>query len=142
VEQITKDIYIGGITTREAVKYKKIKTVINLVGDSFPYKSDKMPIKDGRTNDPKQFFRIMQAIDVAIKERRTPVFINCAAGISRSPIIASLYLYRSGKGKYASFGDALEFVLSKSTVAQPSYKLIDFVKKKAIPYIDSQKDGK
>jgi hypothetical protein len=142
MERITKDLYIGGITTKVAVKYNKIKCVINLVGIPFPYKSDKMPIHDGRGNDPKQFLKIMQAIDNSIKQRRTPVFINCAAGMSRSPVICALYLYWSGKGKYTSFDDALEFVLSKSTVAMPNYKLIEFVKNKSIPFMDSLKKKK
>lgn len=132
MERITKDLYIGGVTTREAVKYNKIKTVINLLGDTLPYRSIKMPIKDGRANDPKQFLKIMRAIDTAIKQRRTPVFINCAAGMSRSPVVCALYLYWSGKGRYASFDDAIEAVRSKSTVAMPNYKLIEFVKAKVL----------
>lgn len=135
MERITKDLYIGGVTTREAVKHNKIKTVINLLGDTFPYKSIKMPIKDGRTNDPKQFLKIMHTIDIAIKQRRTPIFINCAAGMSRSPVVCALYLYWSGNGKYANFDDAVEAVRSKSTVAMPNYKLIEFVKTKVLPLI-------
>ncbi len=140
MERITKDIYIGGKTTGVAVKLNRIKYVVNLVGWPLPYKNDKMPIQDGSTtNDPAQFLRIMQAIDTAVKQRRTPVFINCAAGMSRSPVIAALYLYWSGKGKYATFDDALGFVLSKSTVAQPNYKLIWFVKNRVIPFFNSLK---
>lgn len=139
MERITKDLYIGGITTKIAIKHNKIKYVVNLVGEPFPYKSDKLPIRDGVGNEPAQFLKIMQAIDVAIKQRRTPIFINCAAGMSRSPIVCALYLYWSGNGKYASFDEALQFVLSKSTVAMPNYKLIGFVKNKAIPFMDNFK---
>ena len=141
LERITKDLYIGGITTKAAVKQNKIKSVISLIGVNLPYKAEKFPIHDGFTNnDPIMFLRIMQAIDKRVKTGRTPIFITCAMGMSRSPVICALYLhYNSNGGKYSNFDDALEFVLSKSIVARPNDEILRFVKYMAIPFIDSMR---
>lgn len=141
MERITKDLYIGGVTSKAEVKHNKIKYVVNLVGYTLSYNNEKFPIRDGFTgNDPIMFLRIMQTIDKHIKRRRTPIFINCAMGMSRSPVICALYLYYSSKGgKYSNFDDALEFVLSKSTVAKPNDEILRFVKYMAIPFLDSMK---
>lgn len=137
-------MYIGGVTTKVAVKHNKIKSVISLLAVDLPYKADKFPIHDGFTNNDKiMFLRIMQAIDKKVKQRRTPVFIQCAMGMSRSPVICALYLYYSNKGgKYSNFNEALNFVLSKSTVAKPNDEILRFVKFMAIPFLDSIKAPK
>ncbi len=139
MERLTRDIYIGGVTTKATVKQKKIKYVVNLVGLPLSYKNDKFPIRDGNTgNDLIMFLRIIQAIDKHIKRNRTPILINCALGMSRSPVICALYLYYSGRSpKYTNFDDTLNFVMSKSKVASPNDELIQFTKKRAIPFIDS-----
>lgn len=88
---------------------------------------------DGVGNTPEQLINILEAIDKDIKEKGTPIFIQCHAGMSRSPIIAALYLFYNGT--FSSFDDALEYVKEKNKIAQPNLDLIDFIKRNVIPLI-------
>lgn len=133
MEKITKDLYIGGVITREAVEHNGIKCVIFLSDMQTEYPGYNYHIFDSGNNDPKKFISILKFMDERTKAKDTPIFLNCAAGMSRSPIIAALWLYHSGE--YASFDNALEFVLSKSSVAKPNPRLINFVKAKVLPLI-------
>ena len=131
MERITKDLYIGGVTTREAVKHNGIKCVIFLSDMPTEYPGYNYHIFDSGNNDPKKFISILKFVDEHMRTNDTPILLNCSAGMSRSPIIAALWLYHSGE--YASFDNALEFVLSKSSVAKPNPRLINFVKAKVLP---------
>ena len=132
MEKITKELYIGGVTTKADVEHHKIQYVVNLVGLKASYRSKMFPIKDsGFHNDPVQFLRIIQAIDKHVKRRKTPIFIQCAMGMSRSPIVCALYLYYDQR--FGSFDEAMEFVESMSRVAKPNPSLIEFVKMKVVP---------
>lgn len=132
MERITQDLYVGGITTKADVEHHKIKYVVNLVGRKVAYRSKMFPIMDSfRNNDPIQFLRIIQAIDKHVKRRKTPIFIQCAMGMSRSPIVCALYLYYDQR--FGTFDEAMEFVQSMSRVAKPNPSLIDFVKAKVVP---------
>ena len=138
--KITEDIYIGGITSTQEVSHNKVKCVLLLSDVPTEYPVYNYHIFDSGNNDPKKFIEIINAIDKHLKAGDSPIFLNCAMGISRSPIIAALWLYHSGK--YSSFDEALEFVHNKSKVtlrgveAMPNPKLVNFVKQKVIPLLN------
>ncbi len=141
--KITEEIYVGGITTAEEVKHNKIKCVIFLSNATTDYPGYNYQIFDSSGNDPKQFIKILEAIDKHIKAKDIPIFLNCGMGISRSPVIAALWLYHDNRFK--SFDEALEFVHNRSKVtlkgveAMPNPKLITFVKEKVIPLLNKTK---
>ena len=132
MEKITEDIYIGGITTKRDVEVHGIRHVINLVGRKVSYRSKMFPLMDSDfNNDPLQFLRILQDIDKHVKRRRVPVFIHCAMGMSRSPVVCALYLYYDQR--FGTFEDALSYVLEMSRVAKPNPSLVDFVRSQVVP---------
>lgn len=135
MEEITNEIYTGAKTTKEDVAYHKIKYIINVSGVPTEYKcNDIYPIADdGVGNTPEQFINILEAIDRGIKEKGTPIFIQCHAGMSRSPVVAALYLYYNGT--FRSFDDALAYVEEKNKIARLNWDLIDYIKRNVIPLI-------
>jgi hypothetical protein len=133
MEKITDEIYTSGKTTQAALAHSKIKYVIYLSDSPSDFKADEcLPIIDGYgENKPRQFIKILEAIDRQIKAKNTPILIMCKGGISRSPTIAALYLFYSHKFK--SFDESLEYVSKKSSLISVNYELVDFIKKEVIP---------
>ena len=138
MEKITDEIFTSGKTSDSDVAHNKIKYVIYISASPLDFKADEdHPIIDGwGKNKPKQFIEILESIDKQIKARNTPVLIMCKGGISRSPTIVALYLFYNHRFK--SFDDALEYVKTKSNVAQFNLGLIDFIKKEVIPLFRSK----
>lgn len=140
MDKITNWLYIGGKTTKEAIAYNKIKYVINLSGVPCDYEVDAtISIADAgakNNNTPERFIRIIKEINTAVKNGKTPIFLMCHAGNSRSPALASLYLYYNHD--FDSFDDALDYVKKHSNIANPNPNFIDFIKKKVIPKMVSE----
>jgi len=135
MEKITDWLYTGGKTTTAAIAHHKIGYVINISGIPAEYKVDSvLKIADrGSNNDPKQFVEILKEIDKARKEEKTPIFLMCHAGVSRSPAIAALYLYY--KHEFASLDEALEYITKQNRMARPNPNLVDFIKAKVLPLL-------
>jgi hypothetical protein len=135
MEKITDGIFISGKTTKADLTYNKIKYCINLSGIPIDYKVDKVYkiADDYERNDPKRFIAIVECIDKQVRAKNTPILIMCHAGMSRSPIIAALYLFYSRT--FQSFDEALEYVVKKSKIARPNPDLVDFIKRKVVPLI-------
>lgn len=133
MDKITEEIYVGGQTTPQNIKAHGIKSVINLSSVPAEYPAEGMPISDSGENDPKRFIEILKKIDSNIKSGRTPVYVSCLAGMSRSVVVTALYLVY--KKRFSSIDEAVEFVMVKHPHAMPSLELIDFVKEKVIPLL-------
>ena len=132
---LTPDIFFGRRATKQELNQMHIKTVIHLstLPTSYKVRTVSCPIKDGGNNDPKDFLGILWEIDMAVKSKMTPIYIQCNMGMSRSVVVAALYCYH--KKWSPSFGKALEDIKKIHHSAMPDPYLVDFVRKKVIPLI-------
>lgn len=137
MEKITEEIFTSGKTTKANLAKHKIRYCIYLSNSPSDFKVDESyPIIDGYgENKPSVFIKLLEGIDKQIKAKNTPLLIMCRGGISRSPTITALYLFYNHQ--FRTFDEALEYVGKKSSLISLNYDLIDFIKKKVIPLLNS-----
>ena len=83
----------------------------------------KIPIADAQPISTQQFDEIMESIEQGL--RRGNLLIHCAAGFSRSPIVAAAWMHRCG---YLNFEAALQEIGRLRPTIDPSPVLLKSVK--------------
>ena len=105
-----------------------ITTVVSLCPEEVLHRADNIsyvsiPITDACPISVRQFEAVMAAIAAHI--RKGTVLLNCAAGMSRSPILAAAWLDRCG---YLNFEAALQEIADLRSTIDPSPVLLKSVK--------------
>jgi protein-tyrosine phosphatase len=101
ITKVWEHLYIGGLKDAErltADNSANITTVVSFCPELLPKAEGityvSIPIADAQPIPPAQFDEIMQTLAEAI--RRGAVLLVCAAGMSRSPIMAAAWMHRNG----------------------------------------------
>jgi protein-tyrosine phosphatase len=100
--QVWERLYIGGLKDGErltADNPARITTVLSLCPEEVLHRAEgityvSLPIADAQPIPCAKFEEIMQTLAEAIS--RGVVLLVCAAGMSRSPIMAAAWMHRSG----------------------------------------------
>lgn len=105
-----------------------ITTVVSLCPEEVLHRADNIcyvsiPIADACPISARQFEAVMAAIAAHI--RKGTVLLNCAAGMSRSPILAAAWMHRCG---YLNFEAALQEIADLRSTIDPSLVLLRSVK--------------
>jgi protein-tyrosine phosphatase len=105
-----------------------ITTVVSLCPEEVLHRADNIsyvsiPIADACPISARQFEAVMAAIAAHI--RKGTVLLSCAAGMSRSPILAAAWLDRYG---YLNFEAALQEIADLRPTIDPSPVLLKSVK--------------
>jgi atypical dual specificity phosphatase len=103
-------LYIGSLKDAAQLAFAnpmQIASVLSLCPEEIDWRSQtihymRLPIPDSQPISTRQFAEIMQSIGQGLE--RGNLLIHCAAGFSRSPIMAAAWMHRSG---YAGIDEAL-----------------------------------
>ena len=126
-------LYLGSLKDAERLAFNNsmgITAVISLCPEgSSPIPPGityvKIPIADAHPISTEQFEEIMSAIEQGL--HRGNLLMHCAAGFSRSPILAAAWMHRCG---YLNFESALEEIGRLRPTIDPSPVLLKSVKEK------------
>ncbi len=124
-------VFVGSLTDAEelaSANPKKIVGVLSLCSEEIERKTQsisyvRVPILDAHPISARQFEQIMAAIEEGLQ--RGNLLIHCAAGYSRSPILAAAWLHRCG---YRDFHAALQEIGRLRPTIDPSPVLIKSIK--------------
>jgi protein-tyrosine phosphatase len=124
-------LYLGSLKDAEhlaAANTTAITAVLSLCSEEIMRRSrtiDYMhiPIADAQPISARQFEEIMAAIERGLQ--RGNLLIHCAAGFSRSPIVAAAWMHRCG---YLNFEAALQEIADLRPSIDPSPVLLKSVK--------------
>jgi atypical dual specificity phosphatase len=124
-------LYIGSLKDAEqlaSANPMKVAAVLSLCSEEIERKSPtihytRVPIADAQPISKQQFEEIMAAIEEGLQ--RGNLLIHCAAGYSRSPILAAAWMHRCG---YLDFEIALQEIARLRPSIDPSPVLIESIK--------------
>jgi atypical dual specificity phosphatase len=124
-------VFVGSLTDAEELvgaNSMKIASVLSLCSEEIERKNPtihyrQVPIADAQPISTRQFDEIMGAIDHGL--RRGNLLIHCAAGYSRSPILAAAWMHRCG---YLNFEAALKQIARVRPTIDPSPVLLKSIK--------------
>jgi len=124
-------VFIGSLKDAEelaSVNPMKIAAVLSLCPEEIGQKNPRVrytrfPIADSQPISKQQFEQIMSAIKQGL--RRGNLLIHCAAGYSRSPILAAAWMHRCG---YLDFEVALQEIARLRPTIDPSPVLLKSIK--------------
>ena len=125
-----RTLYVGSLKDAEqlaSANPMKIAAVLSLCSEEIERKNQsidymRVPIPDAQPMSTRQFSAIMAAIRQGL--RRGNLLIHCAAGYSRSPIMAAAWMHRCG---YFNFEAALEEIGRLRPTIDPSPILLKSV---------------
>ena len=90
---ITPALHIG--PARPARELARFGAIINLTTRSYTGRRVHVPIRNGiRVTTASQLIAAVTAVRRSVRAERVPVYLHCAAGRSRAPTVAALYLVR------------------------------------------------
>jgi atypical dual specificity phosphatase len=124
-------LYVGSLKDAEqlgSTNPMKIASVLSLCSEEIERKNPtvhytRVPITDAQPISAQEFDEIMSAIDQGL--RRGNLVMHCAAGYSRSPIMAAAWMHRYG---YLDFETALQEIARLRPTIDPSPVLIKSIK--------------
>lgn len=113
-------LYLGA--GRPMRDLRGFKTVINLARKPFDGERVHVPMHDG-PNTPDEFAAAVRWVESSVVGRAAPVYLHCAAGHSRSPVVAALYLIRSGECR--TWAAAFARVKLAHPPARPNARIVE-----------------
>jgi protein-tyrosine phosphatase len=124
-------VFVGSLKDAEELvgaNSMKIASVLSLCSEEIERKNPtihytRVPIADAQPISAQEFDEIMGAIDHGL--RRGDLLIHCAAGYSRSPILAAAWMHRCG---YINFEAALKQIARVRPTTDPSPVLLKSIK--------------
>jgi protein-tyrosine phosphatase len=99
-----------------------------------------IPLHNNMDNLPGRVLEILKVIDMELEMKHRPFLIHCEHGRDRSPTIAALFLYYSGK--FHSFTAALRFVQSRNLKLKPKKEFVKFIEEEVVPLIHKRTNGR
>lgn len=125
MNQIIPNLYLGAHSTSSRLRKYGIKYIINFAKKSYDGRRIHFPLHDGK-NELDKMIEAMNLIEKYMIKKDGLVYVHCAAGRSRSPIIVALYLIKIRYCKNLRI--ALKYIRTKRKSINPNIRILDCAK--------------